>query len=96
MAQTQTVRGRATSVYWENGYHNVRYHNTVVVKWNVDRIILNTGGWETVTTKLRMNQASNQYGLGYQVYQKDYDWFVSYNGQVVPFDGDMLTLVRAA
>lgn len=30
----------------------------------------------TNTTKLRMNQAANQFGLGFGVYQKNHAWFV--------------------
>ena len=55
----------------------ITYHNTIVVKVVNDRfVILNTGGWFTDTTKRRMNQASNQYKLGYSVYQCNYVWYV--------------------
>lgn len=83
-----------TKVFRENGYVNVQYHNTVVVAFNDDEIILNTGGWFTKTTKVRMNQASSQYSLGYQVYQKKHNWFVSYRGKIIPFDGNSLKLQR--
>jgi hypothetical protein len=94
MGQTHTVRGRATKVYWlTDNTLNVQYHNTDVVRVYPDGSIrLNTGGYQTATTKLRMNQASNQYRLGYQVYQKAHAWFVDYNGQTIPFTGDTLVL----
>jgi hypothetical protein len=39
-----------------------------------------------------MNQASNQFGLGYQVYQKDWQWYVDFDGQTIDFhDGMELT-----
>ena len=63
----------------------VRYHQTDVVKFNHEKIILNSGGWNTFTTKTRMNQASNQFGLGYYVYQRDFDWYVDYNGRTLEF-----------
>lgn len=66
MAQTAEVRGVATSVYEDQGDICIRYHATEVVRFNGKRIILNGGGWRTNTTKTRMNQAANQYGLGYQ------------------------------
>jgi len=75
---------------------HVSYHNTDVVKWNDSTIILHTGGWRTNTTKVRMNQASNQFNLGYQVYQKDYNWFVTYRGTTYEFTGNSLTLQRGA
>jgi hypothetical protein len=32
-----------------------------------------------------MNQASNQFGLGFRVYQKEWVWYVEYKGKVMPF-----------
>ena len=79
----------------ENGSSlEVYYHNTRVVFVSGKYITLNTGGWPTVTTKLRMNQAANQYDLGYQVYQKNYDWFVEFKGETIPFNGDTIELKR--
>lgn len=78
MGQTRRVSGVATKIREEAGYTVVRYHSTDVVKFNSQEIILDSGGYLTVTTKLRMNQASNQYGLGYYVYQQKGDWFVRY------------------
>jgi len=67
-------------------------HSPEVVKFNSREIILDSGGGHTQTTKARMNQASEQYDLGYQVYQRDYDWFVDYQGQTLEFyDGMVLT-----
>jgi hypothetical protein len=56
----------------------VYYHRTCIVSFNKTHIMLDTGGWWTVTTKLRMNQASNQFDLGFRVYQKEGVWYVSY------------------
>lgn len=94
MSQIHTVRGRATSVQTRNGETNVVYHNTTVVSFDADKITLNTGGWKTVTTKTRMNQASNQFDLGYDVRQKDFNWFVDYKGRSIPFNGFTLELAR--
>lgn len=80
MTQLAKCKGKATTVA-----HNPRdktttvtYHNTavVVVDWEKRRVILNSGGWRTPTTKLRMNQAANEFGLPYHVFQKDHNWFV--------------------
>jgi hypothetical protein len=54
----------------------VIYTNTKVVEWSKDTVKLNSGGWETVTTKRKMNQSSHQFGLGFGVFQKDYVWYV--------------------
>lgn len=85
------VRGVATQVFTnEEAELCVQYHSTIVVKWNDEKIVLNSGGWRTNTTKARMNQASNEFRLGYQVYQKDYEWFVAYNGEVLKFEDNMV------
>lgn len=95
MGQTSIVRGRATKVYRSTeGDTCVQYHQTVVVRFNSSRIVLNSGGWLTVTTKTRMNQASNQYELGYYVFQRNYEWFVDYNDKTIPFEDGMILGLR--
>lgn len=85
MAQTRRVTGVATSIRTEGGYTHVRYHDTDVVSFNAEKIILRSGGWRTATTKTRINQAGNQFGLNIQVSQRDHEWFVAHNGIEHPF-----------
>ena len=94
MAQTSICRGVATSVVCTNGRITVVYHNTMVVDVTPEHITLDTGGWKTATTKLRMNQASAQFNLGYSVYQQKGQWFVSYRGVTRQFDQDEIILER--
>ena len=91
MGQVSQVRGRATKITRHDGKITVRYHSTDVVVFDEKAITLNSGGWLTVTTKTRMNQASRQFDLGYHVFQKNSDWFVDYNGKTIPFE-DGLTI----
>ena len=35
------------------------------------------GGWQTVTTKSRLNALCNEFATGFGVFQKNWDWFVS-------------------
>ena len=65
-----------TIAYQSNGYTVVKYHNTEVVRFNSNEVIFNSGGWRTNTTKTRMNQACNQYGLKMGIVQKNFEWFV--------------------
>ena len=65
-----------TSIFKNNNILIVRYWNTDIVKVTSTSIILDNGGYYTATTKRRMNQASLQFGLGFNVFQKDYQWFV--------------------
>lgn len=68
----------------------VRYHATQIVHWSPAFITLRNGGYQTVTTKRKMNQASHQFGLGYSVFQRNFDWFVTLpNGQTVEFEDGM-------
>ena len=94
MAQTSICRGVATSVVCTTGRITVVYHNTRVVDVAPEHIALDTGGWKTATTKLRMNQASTQFNLGYTVYQQKRQWFVSYRGVTRQFDQDEIVLER--
>ncbi len=77
MGQTHKLGATATSVRTENGTTHIRYHQTDVVSFDDHSITLRTGGWKTVTTKSRMNQASHQFNLGYGVSQRKGQWYVS-------------------
>ena len=91
MGQMQTVGTHKTNTVTLQGLTSIIYHNTAVVQFNDKEIILNSGGWETVTTKSRMNQASHQYGLGFEVYQVNFSWYIDYKGETLPFrDGIIL------
>jgi hypothetical protein len=78
-----------------DGAMRVVYHNTCIVEWTDRGVTLNTGGWRTVTTKRKMEQASRQFNLGYSIYAKDFAWFVRLpNGKEVQFEDDTLTFAR--
>ena len=73
----------------------VTYHSTPVVKVINDRyVVLNNGGYYTSTTKRRMNQASLQYSLGFQVYQVNYEWYVSIGEEVAPYHNGIVIDTR--
>ena len=57
----------------------VRYHDTNVVEFTPNSVTLNSGGWRTPTTKRRMNEVSDHYGLNFHVYQEDHEWWVVLN-----------------
>lgn len=81
MARTNVIGTHKTSVCTTKGTTCVKYHWTNVVEFEPTNdgkylVTLNNGGWMTNTTKLRMNQTANQFGLGFSVYQKDFEWFV--------------------
>lgn len=90
MATLNKIGNHKTSIYTDDsGFICVIYHNTAVVRFNQDKIILNSGGYQTNTTKTRMNQTSNQFKLDFTVYQKDFTWFVDWYGCTFEFEDNM-------
>jgi len=79
-----------TKIKTENNDTIISYHFTNIVKFNTTEIVLNSGGFLTKTTKLRMNQTSLQYKLGFSVYQKDFIWYVEYEGKTYDFVDGMI------
>lgn len=94
MASMYRVGSHKTYIRTKGKTTHVRYHNTDVVSFSPKQIKLNTGGWKTATTKTRMNQTSNQYNLGFTVFQKKGNWFVKHKNKVKQFKGNTLTLRR--
>jgi len=70
---------------------SVKYQRTHIVSWTDKVIKLNSDGWESVTTKRKMNQSSHQFNLNYSVFQKDFAWYVTQpNGETVPYYDKMI------
>lgn len=84
-------RNRSTSVHRDpDGTVRLRYHETdiVVCKTN-NTVVLNSGGWQTSTTKERINWCLSPYA---SLYQEKHVWKVAMHGVIVPFeDGMVLT-----
>ena len=93
MASQAKIGTHKTTIKTVDKYMVVTYHSTDIVKFNDQEIILNSGGWLSATTKSRMNQTANQFDLGYRVIQKDYEWFINFNGRRIKFY-DNITLKR--
>lgn len=90
MARMDKLSTYRTNVMATGDRLAVVYASTLIVDKAGDLITLDSGGWQTVTTKRKMNQASRQFALGYSVYQRNYKWFVDLpNGETVPFEDGM-------
>lgn len=60
----------------------IRLHDTdIITVFPGGNIVLNSGGWKTVTTKRRMNSVLNKFGI--KIYSNKGQWFVSYRDNVV-------------
>jgi len=84
----------------EPHYIGIKLHNTVVVAFYPDgRVVLNSGGWETVTTKARINACLP---AGWRVYsqgsRKGCRWGVYFYGKLVCdfADGDEVPFSEVA
>ena len=90
-------RGKvATKIKKIDDVIKVYYHDTPIVQIHTDgNIILDNGGYETSTTKRRMNQVSELYNLNFKVWQHNYEWYVeNTNGNVQQFKSNRLKLKR--
>lgn len=78
-----------------SGYEtHILYHEKHVVCFTREHVVLRNNGFMTMTTKVRMNQASSQFNLGYHVYQKTINgvkrWYVRYGGMDLDFTGGLV------
>lgn len=71
------------------GFTTITLHTTPVVSFSKDKIILNSGGYKTTTTKARMNQASIEHDLGIEVALRDGGWVVKHKNDTLPFEDGM-------
>ena len=90
----QVLNGYKTRVLTNEEKARVFFHDTPVVTFDEKTIDLDHGGWRTRSTKVRMNQASQEFGLGFHVFQKAHEWFVDFHDKTYLFEVDTLTLNR--
>ena len=62
-------------------------HDTLALK-------LSSCGWTTNTTKSRLNAILDEVKYGAKVFQKNWNWFVSYKGTTTDFIDGMILLNR--
>ena len=67
----------------------MRLHNNLIATTTRDTLTITDAGWQTVTTKERLNGVLHYFNLGH-LFQKDYVWYYAAgNGCVKPFSGSM-------
>ena len=68
----------------------VRLHGNKIAEVGDDFMTIFDGGWQSVTTKSRLNALFSEFcEAGEGVFQKAYQWFVTVNGETVPFESGM-------
>ena len=69
---------------------HVFLHGNKIAEVGDNFVRLFDGGWQTVTTKSRLNAILSEHGLpGERVFQKAHKWFVTVNGETVEFFSGM-------
>jgi hypothetical protein len=98
MARMDRIGSHATTVVREFAgpgqltFLSVHFHATEVVRFWAGAVTLKDGGHRSQITKTRMNQAAAEFGLGFRVFQKNWEWFVDFpneGGQPIPYEDGM-------
>lgn len=70
----------------------VRHYQTNIFVESPGKVVLSSGGLSSVTTKRHINNCFRALGMSARVYQKNYTWFVEFQGVEYTFyDGIALT-----
>ena len=65
-------------------------HQIATLDHSTKALKLSSCGYETVTTKSRLNAILDEVKYGCRVFQKNWNWFVSYNNQTQSFFDGMI------
>ena len=78
-----------TEVYTNDNNASLVYlHGNHIATVTDDDVRIFDGGWQTNTTKSRLNVIINEFcdGVTDGVFQKNYQWFIKDNNEVVEFE----------
>tara|TARA_Y100000401_G_C8227631_1_gene176524 strand:- start:231 stop:548 length:318 start_codon:yes stop_codon:yes gene_type:complete len=67
-----------TSVNHDSEGANVFLHGNHIATVKDNSILLFDGGWQSNTTKSRLNALCYEFSYGARVFQKNFEWFVGY------------------
>ena len=67
-------------------------HQIATFDHNLKAVKLSSCGYQTRTTKSRLNAILEEVKWGCKVFQKNWNWFVSYQGQTASFWDGMILL----
>ena len=81
-----------TQVVTEGTISTVYLHGNKIAKVGDDFVTVFDGGWQSNTTKSRLNAIINEFCNAFTdgVFQKDYQWFIRDNNEVKPFESGYL------
>lgn len=86
----QNFGGGNTTVITEDGVIKVLLHGNLIAKIGGNFIQIFDGGWQSKTTKSRLNAILQSRGWG--IFQDNFEWFVCRNseGLNMPFESGMI------
>ena len=67
-------------------------HQIATVDHSTNAVKVSSCGWQTVTTKSRLNAILSEVKYGCSVFQKQWIWYVSFRGQTQDFVDGMILL----
>ncbi len=70
MANIPLKRKLNTKVVEIGEIKTVQLYDTIILTVKENTVVFNTGGFNTVTTRRRINQACKEFGLDWSVYQR--------------------------
>ena len=76
MSVSQTHDGVMHTIGFERTIE-VRLHDNLICKIDpsLGRLTLSDCGWQSTTTKSRLNVILNEFAPGYGIFQKNFDWY---------------------
>ena len=68
-----------TTVITEDDISTVMLHGNHIATYyhNTKELALFDGGWQSNTTKSRLNALCTEFAMGFGVFQKNWEWFIS-------------------
>ena len=70
----------------ENCFIYLHGNHIATYNYALKELELFDGGWQSVTTKSRLNALCNEFATGFGVFQKNWNWFISdFQGVAKPF-----------
>jgi hypothetical protein len=79
-----------TQVVTIDGVSEVFLHNNLIARVGDTFLQLFDGGWQSNTTKSRLNAILREHGNGEGIFQKNWNWFISTSEGTVEFESGMV------
>ncbi len=101
--ESQMNRAIVNKNDWSNSNTKVNYNSNTdcssvylhgnqiaTVDHNTNAVKLSSCGWQSVTTKSRLNAILQEVITGASVFQRNWNWFLNYNNQTHNFNDGMI------